>query len=87
MPRTERIRGRRGVELRRSVLCQEPLCRHCLRKGKVTAAEEVHHAVRLEDGGTYDRDNLVPLCKLCHQEETTGKKARTIGLDGWPLED
>lgn len=67
---TERIRGRKLQKLRRIVLAQEPLCRHCLAVGKTTIATEVDHKIPLCAGGTYDRDNLQPLCTDCHKIKT-----------------
>ena len=40
-------------------------CRRCSRFG-----DEVHHIVRLADGGAaFDKDNLEPVCRLCHLDE------------------
>ena len=45
---------------------------------------EVHHRVKLSDGGApYDPDNLVCLCRGCHFEAHRRKKARTPGRDEW----
>jgi len=34
-------------------------------------ATELHHIVAVEDGGTDDIENLIPLCKECHKEYTS----------------
>jgi len=34
-------------------------------------ATELHHIIAVEDGGTDDIENLVPLCKKCHKEYTS----------------
>lgn len=34
-------------------------------------ATELHHIVAVEDGGTDDIENLMPLCKKCHKEYTS----------------
>lgn len=34
-------------------------------------ATELHHIVAVEDGGTDDIENLMPLCKECHKEYTS----------------
>ena len=45
--------------VRRAFLAAHPLCEMCLREGRTTAAEEVHHIVPLADGGTHDESNLM----------------------------
>ena len=67
---------------RAQVLAEEPLCRPCQAKGLVVAATIVHHIVRVEDGGTDDRENLEPVCDDCHKEKHGS--APRIGVDGWP---
>lgn len=56
--------------LRARVLAEEPLCRHCLRDGRVTAATDVDHITAKARGGTDDRANLQPLCHQCHSRKT-----------------
>lgn len=34
-------------------------------------ATELHHIIAIEDGGTDDIENLMPLCKECHKEYTS----------------
>lgn len=34
-------------------------------------ATELHHILAIEDGGTDDIENLMPLCKECHNEYTS----------------
>lgn len=34
-------------------------------------ATELHHIIAVEDGGTDDIENLMPLCKECHKEYTS----------------
>ena len=43
-----------------------PLCEMCLKEGKLTPVEEVHHILPVERGGTHDESNLMSLCKSCH---------------------
>lgn len=49
------------------------LCQDCLAKGKITAAEEVHHIIELTPDNINDPsvalnpDNLVSLCRECHK--------------------
>lgn len=66
---------RRGYDrnwqrLRALVLNEEPLCRTCKSNGLTVAAEHVDHDKALEQGGTNDRGNLVPLCHSCHSRKT-----------------
>ena len=42
------------------------MCRLCLSAGKVEPATVVDHIVPLAEGGTHATDNLMPLCKRCH---------------------
>jgi 5-methylcytosine-specific restriction enzyme A len=85
-----RISGRALQALRNRILSDEPLCRSCTGKGRVTAATEIDHIIPLSKGGTYDDDNLQPLCTECHKVKTASDTGRTIkpriGLDGYPIE-
>jgi 5-methylcytosine-specific restriction protein A len=47
-----------------------PLCVQCLGRGRVTMATEVHHIVKLRDGGHDADDNLMALCHACHSAIT-----------------
>lgn len=51
---------------------EEPLCVDCLEKGKVWPADECHHKIKIKDAPhqRLNRDNVIPLCKACHQERT-----------------
>lgn len=63
----DRIRGRKGVELRRRRLMREPLCRHCREKGRVRASTVPDHIVPLAYGGTDTDNNVQCLCDECHE--------------------
>ena len=60
------------------------LCRDCLAKGRYTPAEEVHHIIELTPENISDPkvslnlDNLVSLCRVCHQARHSGKELRYI---------
>ena len=86
----ERIRGRRGQQLRKRRLAAEPLCRLCKAKGKVRAATVPDHIRPLAKGGTDTDDNIRCLCSDCHDEVTRQefghKKLVRCGTDGWPVE-
>ena len=49
------------------------LCVDCIKRGRVTAAEEVHHVTEItpenitDPGITLNPDNLVSLCRECHR--------------------
>ena len=78
-PRWQRFRERH--------LLKEPLCRSCLKQGRVTAATEVDHIVRITDGGApLDHDNLQSLCRAHHLSksyaEQKGKDWRKHELRG-----
>ena len=55
-------------EKKRSV---DPLCELCQRKGIVTAADEVHHKVPIDDAPWLRLvwSNLLSVCMRCHDEE------------------
>ena len=59
-------------EFRLAVLADRPLCQDCEQHGRVTAAEEVHHVVKVRDDITrrLDRENVLALCKSCHSART-----------------
>jgi 5-methylcytosine-specific restriction enzyme A len=66
----ERIRGRRGQELRRQRLEREPACRLCAEKGITKAATVPDHIKPLAQGGTDTEDNIRCLCDDHHREVT-----------------
>lgn len=61
-------------KLREVYMHKHPICADCLAKGKVTPAEDIHHAKspfingEVNWGLLLDPDNLVSLCKQCHSE-------------------
>ena len=73
-PYSSQWRRIRKVVIRRD----NGLCQHCTRKGRTTIGREVHHIVRLSDGGTDDLDNLVLLCKECHHAETMRERGHRV---------
>lgn len=50
-------------------------CAHC---GATVGEIHVHHIIPVSLGGTNDMDNLIPLCKSCH-EKVHGRKFRDDG--------
>lgn len=89
--RQQRGYGRQHVKLRAQLLRQEPLCRLCKEKGRVTVATIADHVIPIAQGGAvHDLANMQPVCAECHQDKTNrdnGRRVkRRIGADGWPAE-
>lgn len=47
---------------------EHPLCEMCEVDGRLTPTDEVHHILPVSQGGTHDRNNLMSLCKSCHNK-------------------
>lgn len=73
-----RKRGRAGVEDRKRILAEEPLCRLCLAAGRVRASEEVDHIEDLPGDAWDSRENKQALCKPCHKDKTATERAAGI---------
>jgi len=62
------------------------LCQDCLKKGRITPAEEVHHITELTPDNINDpsialnTENLISLCRECHKERH-GARARRYVVD------
>lgn len=70
---TQTIRERYGSEWRRirnAYISEHPLCEKCLEEGRYVPAQEVHHKLPLDHGGTHADSNLMALCKPCHSRIT-----------------
>lgn len=65
-PATRGRYGRAWQRIRKAYAQEHPLCEECLKAGKLTPMEQVHHKLPLAEGGTHARDNLVSLCSACH---------------------
>lgn len=86
----ERIRGRKGVALRRRRLRRSKgLCERCLPKDIVRLATVVNHVLPLAHGGEDVDENTENLCRECDLEVTAEqfgfKKRIAVGDDGWPV--
>lgn len=71
----------RWLKLRQLKLNHSPLCEHCLKEGRTTAATLVHHIKPIEDGGEmYEYSNLMSLCTECHNKihQSFKKKSEQI---------
>ena len=67
---TERGYDGNWRKVRAMFLRAHPLCQDCQAAGRVTMASEVHHLIKVRDGGAHRDDNLVALCKPCHSART-----------------
>ncbi|MDR1002423.1 MAG: HNH endonuclease [Oscillospiraceae bacterium] len=65
-PDHNKIYGRRWRTIRDLYIQAHPLCEECLKSGKYVPADEVHHIVPTDQGGTHDFANLMALCQSCH---------------------
>ena len=75
----ERIRGRRGVALRKKRLRNEPLCRMCKAEGLTVAATTIDHVTPLASGGEDVDDNCQALCEAHHSAKTAGEGGKDYG--------
>jgi 5-methylcytosine-specific restriction protein A len=61
----------RWIKTRKYIIEKEPLCRECLKKGKVKPAQMVDHIIPISEDSSYElkfgEDNLRPLCYSCHR--------------------
>ena len=64
---SERGYGRSWQKTRKAYLSRNPICEECLSKGRTTAANTVHHIIEIDNGGTNHFDNLMALCRDCHE--------------------
>lgn len=66
----ERGYGTDWTRVSRMVRTEEPLCVVCKAQGRTTAATEVHHVKPIKDapGERLQRDNLMSVCRTCHEE-------------------
>jgi len=73
--RQELYQSKRWKTLRKLMVQNHPLCEDCLKEGKITPTEEIHHikspfarglSQEEKEKRAYDVDNLVALCKECH---------------------
>lgn len=74
-PATKGRYGTQWTKVRKRKLATNPLCEECMRAGRTTPANEVHHILPLADGGTHAMGNLMSLCKPCHSRFTLAETA------------
>ena len=58
--------GRAWHRIRARYVEKHPLCEMCLKEGRLTPVEEVHHILPISRGGTHAEENLMSLCQSCH---------------------
>lgn len=67
------------LKCREAILIRDHyLCQPCLRKGRVTTANTVHHIKPLEDYPelALDEENLESICPSCHNKEHPEKAGK-----------
>ena len=65
-PNHDKKYGNNWRRIRALYVKQHPLCERCLKEGRITPVEEVHHIVPLSRGGTNQFSSLMSLCQSCH---------------------
>ena len=65
-PDVNKTYGRAWKRIRDRYAKEHPLCEMCLKEGRLTPVQEVHHILPISQGGTHDRSNLMSLCQSCH---------------------
>ena len=60
--------GRAWKRIRDRYYAAHPFCERCLEEGRMTPADEVHHLVPVSKGGRHTDDNLMSLCRSCHNK-------------------
>ncbi len=58
--------GRAWKRIRDRYAAEHPLCEMCLKEGKASLTEEVHHILPVSQGGRHNKENLMALCRSCH---------------------
>lgn len=67
-PDTRKKYGHEWRRIRNRYVAKHPLCERCLKKGRITPVEEVHHILPVNRGGTNEESNLMSVCKRCHNQ-------------------
>ena len=68
-PDVHRKYGRARKRIRRirdRYASEHPLCELCLKEGRLTLMDEVHHILPVSQGGRHNQENLMSLCRSCH---------------------
>jgi len=67
-PDHHRKYGRAWKRIRDKYVLEHPFCEMCLKEGKLTPVEEVHHILPVSRGGRHNKENLMSLCQSCHNK-------------------
>lgn len=67
-PEHNRKYGSEWKRIRARYVRKHPLCEMCLKVGRTTPVEEVHHILPVNRGGTNEESNLMSLCRSCHNK-------------------
>ena len=67
-PDVNRKYGRAWKRIRDRYYAVHPYCERCYAEGRMTPAEEVHHILPVSKGGRHTDDNLMSLCRSCHNK-------------------
>jgi len=62
--------------IRKQLLADEPLCRECVKQGRVKAAVIADHIIPLSACGKTVRANYQPLCRACSDAKTKLEASR-----------
>jgi len=86
LPASKRGYDWQWSKVRKMKLSINPLCEMCLKEGRATAADTVHHIVEVEQDPSLrlDLKNLMSLCRDCH-EKIHGRVKTGHGVDGMPV--
>ena len=70
------------LKLRKWFLARNPICAECQRRGRITAANEVHHLKPKADFPELAlvAENLEALCKSCHSRMTRRENTPSGGI-------
>ncbi len=67
-PESNKRYGRAWKRIRDRYIKAHPLCEECEKQDRFIPAKEVHHILPVNQGGTHERENLMSLCRSCHNK-------------------
>lgn len=73
---TKRRYDRAWKRIRDKYAAEHPFCEQCYAKGVLIPTEEIHHKLPLSEDETYDKSNLIVLCKSRHSQIHAKRGAR-----------
>ena len=60
--------GRAWKRIRDRYILAHPYCEKCFEEGRMTVATECHHIIPVSRGGQSVEENLMALCRGCHNK-------------------